>query len=280
MKNISHQKNFPELPKCSYNETHHELKALKYCFKCTKYLCDKCIENHNISFKNKFHILIDQKMENQYYCDKEGHSEYIYDRFCTKCQKYLCSHCSCDHNKEDIYVFDDTNNKKEINDIIDYINKIKVIIENEEDKLNKFVNELNNKIDILKKMFNEYKTRNLKIITIYQLLIDNYYKINSIRNYNINNNIIINANFDLSNSNYFINNKNNPGECISSKFNKLCAFYMNKNHIKTKNYSEHFITKKFCYKGRVKKCIFVDDNIIFFFENNNQNYIGFMINMK
>ena len=268
--------NLEELPKCSYNKN-HESKALKYCFKCTKYLCEKCLENHNISFQNKFHILLDQKLENQYYCNKEGHSEYIHDRYCTKCQSYLCPHCQCEHNKEDIYYFDENNNKNKINEIIETINAIKEIIKNEEEKLNKVLEELNNKINILKNMFAEYQKRNLNLISIYELLIDNYKQINSMRNYNINNNIIINADFDLSNSDSFISNGNNPQECLSSKINKFCAFYMNKNHIKTKNYSEHFITKKFCSKDKIKNCIFVDDNIIFFFENNNERlyYLGY-----
>ena len=258
-----------ELPKCSYN-INHESKAVKYCFKCTKYLCEQCIENHNISFQNKSHILLEQKLENQYYCNKEGHNEYIYDRYCQKCQNYLCSHCICEHDKDEIYFFDELNNKNKINNVIENINKIKEIIINEEEKLNKVLEELNNKIKILKKMFNDYKKRNLNLISIYELFIDNYKQINSIRNYNLNNNIIINADFDLSNSDFFISNINNPAECLSSKYNKLCAFYMNKNHIKTKNYSEHLITNKFCNMDIVKKCIFVDDNIVCLFKNNNK----------
>ena len=265
----SNRHNSEEMPKCSYNKN-HELKAVKYCFKCTKYLCEKCIENHNVSFQSKFHILLEQKLENQYYCNKEGHSEYIHDRYCSKCQNYLCPYCHCKHDKEDIYFFEDLNNKNKIDEIIEKINIIKEIIKNEEEKLNKVLEELNKKINILKKMFNEYQKRNFNLISIYEILIDNYKQINSIRNYNINNNIIINADFDLSISDYFISNKNNPAECLSSKFNNLCAFYMYKNHIKTKNYSEHYITKKFCSMDKIKKGIFIGDNVIFLFENNNK----------
>ena len=73
---------FIDLPKCSFNKK-HKCKSEKYCFQCTKYLCEECIKIHNISFSGKNHILIGQKMENQYYCDKEDHSEYINNRFCT-----------------------------------------------------------------------------------------------------------------------------------------------------------------------------------------------------
>jgi len=265
----SNQIDLEELPKCSYNKS-HESKAIKYCFKCTKYLCEKCVEIHNVSFENKSHFLLAQKLENQYYCNKEDHSEFIHDRYCSSCQNYLCPHCNCEHSKEDIYYFDEWANKNKIKVIIEKINEIKEIIKNEEKKLNKVLEELNNKIKILKTMFNDYQKRNLSLISIYELLIDNYKQINSIRNYNLNNNIIINADFDLSNSDFFISDKYNNGECLSSKFNKLCAFYMNKNHIKTKNYSEHFITKKFCNMDKVKKCLLIDDNILCLFENNNE----------
>ena len=135
-------------------------------------------ENHNVSFQNKSHILLDQKLENQYYCNKEGHGEYIHDRYCPKCQSYLCPQCICGHDKDDIYFFDEYNNKNKINEVIENINKIKEIIKNEEEKLNKVLEELNNKIKILKKMFNDYQKRNLNLISIYELFIDNYKQIN------------------------------------------------------------------------------------------------------
>ena len=62
------EKTFVNLPQCSYNPE-HITKSDKYCFQCTKYLCEECIKIHNISFKDKNHILIGQKMENKYYCD-------------------------------------------------------------------------------------------------------------------------------------------------------------------------------------------------------------------
>ena len=96
----------PELPQCSFNEEHNS-KSKKYCFQCTKYLCEKCIETHNISFKGKFHILISQRIKNQYYCKKDGHHEYICNRYCKECKEYLCSECSCTHPEKSIYIFDD-----------------------------------------------------------------------------------------------------------------------------------------------------------------------------
>jgi len=125
---------------------------------------------------------------------------------------------------------------------------------------------------MLQNIFNEYKERNKKIIFLYKLLIDNYNQINSIRNYNINNNLIINDNFDLSNSNdSCINNQFDDNECFSSKYNRLYNFYLNKNHIKTSQYCEYIITKKFCNKKEVKRCIFIGNKNILFLLNNDNN---------
>ena len=263
---------FIDLPKCTFDEK-HESKADKYCFQCTKYLCKVCIINHNISYKGKSHFLIGQKMENQYYCKKDNHKEYIYNGYCTECKKYLCPQCKCEHKTENIYYFDDSRNKDVINEIIKKVNECEKIIEDEEKKYNNFFEELNNKIKTIKSMFNEYKERNMKIITLYKLLIKNYEQIKNIRNYNINNNIIINNDFDLSNSDDFIiKNKHDTDECFSSKFNKLCNFYANKNHIKTKQYINYSIIKKFCNKI-FKKAIFVGEKkIILIFDNLNYMY--------
>ena len=134
--------------------------------------------------------------------------------------------------------------------------------------------EIENKIKNIKILFKDYKERNLGVISIYKLLINNYKYFNNIKNYNIINNIIINDNFDLSTSEYFIKEENKKAnECFASKYNKLYCFYNNKLHIKTKEYSNHFITQKYCLKNNVKKCIIMNDKIIaFIFSNDNHIY--------
>ena len=136
----SEDENLVDLPKCSYNQE-HESKSMKYCLQCTKYLCDKCIEIHNISFNKSQHLLIDQKFENQYYCNKDGHKEYIFNRYCTECKLYLCPQCKCEHKNENIYYFDNSSNKQKIKEIINKVKKCKEIVEAEEKKLNTFLEE-------------------------------------------------------------------------------------------------------------------------------------------
>jgi hypothetical protein len=84
-------------------------------------------------------MLIGQKMENKYYCDKEGHTEYIYNRFCIKCNDYLCPECKCGHTKNDIYLFDNKENLEKIYEIEEKVKECEKIIENEEKKLNDFI---------------------------------------------------------------------------------------------------------------------------------------------
>ena len=261
MNNINNE--FTDMPKCNYNHS-HEIKSISYCFYCTKYLCENCIQNHNIAFKENNHLLINQRIKNKYYCQKEGHQDFILFKYCTLCNDYLCSKCICNHGNNNIYNFEDADTNR-INEIINKVKKCEEIIRNEEKKLNIFIKEIENKIKVLKDIFKNYKERNLKLIALYKLIINNYSQINRIRNFNINNNIIINNNFDLSDSDYYIKEKDNKNnECLSSIYNKLFTFYNNKNHIRTKQYVNHLITQKFCNKNIIKKCISMEDGILIF----------------
>ena len=196
-----------EMPKCSFNKS-HESKSVLYCFQCGKYLCDECINIHKISFEDKNHILIKQKIDSQYYCNKDGHKEYILNRYCILCKDYLCNQCKCNHKYSNFYDFENKGNNKKIKEIIEKVQRCEKIINDEENKLNLFLKEIENKINSLKMIFKDYKERNLKLIYMYKLLINNYKYFNNIRNYNINNNLIINDKFDFKTSEYFIKEKN------------------------------------------------------------------------
>ena len=272
-----------DMPKCNYNKN-HQFNSNLYCFQCEKYLCEECIKIHNISFEGKNHIFIKQKMNNQYYCNKNGHSQYIIYKYCTLCYDYLCSQCKCEHKDSYIYNFEENKYKEKIKQIIDKLAKYKKLIEDEELKFNQFIEEIENKIKAIKSVFNNYKETNTNIINFYNLLINNYQNYYNIRNYNIVNNIIINDNFDFSVSKSFNYNKNlELNECFTSKYNKLYSFYNNKIHIKSKEDSNYFITKNFCKKNKIKKCIFINeklisfiftnDNYIYFFDKDNKNEI-------
>ena len=82
-KNIE-KESLTEMPKCTFNKN-HEFKSIIYCFQCSKYLCEKCINIHRLTFENK-HTFIKQKIKNEYYCNKKGHNEYILYKYCISCK--------------------------------------------------------------------------------------------------------------------------------------------------------------------------------------------------
>ena len=105
-------------------------------------------------------------------------------------------------------------------------------------------------------MFENYKKRNLRSIALYKILISNYEKMKCIKNYNIENNIFINDNFDLSDSKYYLKYyyEDNDNECLSASFNKLYNFYLNKNYVVGNKLYTFFMSKRLCNR-KIKKII-------------------------
>ena len=260
------------LDKCKYDNHKEEKESIVYCFQCDKYICKDCLENlHNKSHLRK-HSTVKQKLLNDYYCKIVGHEEYILDRYCTKCKSYLCSKCKCEHENTDIFNFE--NQEELINEIKDKLKKCEEIIKIGENNLNEFKKTIQEKIDKLTNLFNDYKKRNLNAISLYDLLINNYEQsFKKIRNYNIYNNISLNNNFNLNESKII------KEECLISTYNKLSAFYMNTNHIKTENYSNYYISSRKC-NNNIKKCILVNDNIFAYIFKEKSNYINFIYKLK
>ena len=259
------------LPNCNFKN--HQVKSIIYCFKCGKYLCNDCLNNHNEIFQGNGHITIKQKIYHQYFCEKKDHKENILNRFCLKCNNYLCYNCKCEHNEKDMYIFNNIEN--EINEIKNNILKCEETIKKEEINYNNFIKKLEEKIKILKNLFDDYKKRNSDLISFYKLLIDNYKQIKNIKNYNIRNNIFLNNNFDLRNSQTY------PEECLISEFNRLSEFYRNTNHIKTQEFIDHCVTPKYC-NSKIKKCCILDDNITIFIlkKEHYKHYIHFVYKNK
>ena len=265
--NIKENDDLFKLPDCNYIKN-HSAKAILYCFKCGKYICNNCLNNHNDIFEGKGHITINQKISHQYFCKNHGIEENRFFCFCTKCNNYQCYECKCEHQNEDKYYFN--NDEIKINEIRNKINKCQKIIEEQEKYLNDFISNINNKIKSLTDMFNDYKKRNTDLISFYNILINNYDQMKNIKNYNIRNNIFLNDNFNFGDSN--INND----ECLMSKYNRLSDFYMNTRHIKTKEYIDSYISPKFCY-DKIKKCLILNDKIVcFIFDKEIERHICFI----
>ena len=267
-------KNVSDIPQCSYDKN-HKSSSVKYCYDCEKFLCNECIKEHNNTFEQA-HIFLDQKIQSNIYCKKEGHNGYKFNKYCTICEQYICPKCKCEHESQ-YYYLNDPNVDKKVKKISEKILKSEEIIETEEKELNIFLEKINNRSETLKKMFENYKERNLKVISVYKLLIDNFNKIKYLNNFNLENNIILNDNFDfnLSSSEISLKFKYEDNVCLSSLYNKLCNFYLNKNYIITKYHPEYIITKKFCNRKIQKVICINDEKFIFIFEKGNSFFFLF-----
>ena len=257
-----------DMPNCNFNKN-HETKSILYCFQCSKYLCEECKKTHDIIYQDKNHNSIKQKIEHNYYCKNDGHQEYILDSYCIKCKTYLCSKCLTNHNRHKIYTFEKENVK--IDDIKMNLKKSKQIIEDEENNLNKFIENIQKKIENLKEEFEKYKSRNMEIISLFNLLIENYEQLRNIRNYNIDNNIIINNNFDLNKCNI------DEDECFSSKYNRLLLFFSNQNHILPRKYNNYYLSKKIDGKT-IKKCVKLNNRTFIILKYNDKSYYYLYLN--
>ena len=71
--NINEKDDLFALPNCSKKK--HFSKAIIYCFKCKKYLCEDCLKFHDEFFEEEKHDTIKQKINFQYFCTKKGHEE-------------------------------------------------------------------------------------------------------------------------------------------------------------------------------------------------------------
>ena len=141
------KKDLNKLPNCSYCEKNKSINAIIYCYNCHKYLCEQCIKNHQIQYKNS-HTFLEQKLENKIYCNKENYKENKFDKYCKICKDYLCPNCECSLEKKCFYYFNNSETEKKIKTIQEKIINSEKTIKNEEKNKNIFLNECNKKCQI------------------------------------------------------------------------------------------------------------------------------------
>ena len=61
-------------------------------------------------------------------------------------------------------------------------------------------------------------------------------------------------------------------ECINSKYNRLCKFYRNKKHIRTTQYANHFMTRKYCDR-KFKKCNILNQKVVVFIHEEEKSIV-------
>ena len=132
--------------KCSFDE-HEDKEAIKYCFKCQAYLCDKCFKHHKVIFANHKICSINE-INNETFtglCKENNHNLKL-EYYCKTHNKLCCGLCICkikgngngQHNECDICLIKDIKEEKK--------SKRKDIIK----ELKKFSNELEESIKNIK----------------------------------------------------------------------------------------------------------------------------------
>ena len=130
------------------------------CNQCKKNLCEQCNNKHKE--ENKEHNIINYENKN-YICDIHNEK---YNSFCKQCNKNICTNCNNEHKEHEIIYYEnllpnlnevENKNKKLRNDI----NKLKSIINDMINKLNKVKYTMDYFYNINKKIYNLIKNNNI-----------------------------------------------------------------------------------------------------------------------
>ena len=119
--------------KCSFDE-HEDKEAIKYCYNCQAYLCDKCVEHHKVIFANHIICSIDE-INNETFtglCKENNHNIKL-EYYCKTHNKLCCGLCICkikgngngEHNECEICLIKDikAEKKRKIKDNINELEK-------------------------------------------------------------------------------------------------------------------------------------------------------------
>ena len=195
------------IKKCQICNMNININKLLYCFFCKEIFCVNCREKHLSKLNKKNNHLYKIFILKEKNCLK--HKFKINEYYCITCEKYLCKDClpiaHFNHNIKNLY------------SVLDHKNKLKNIIEEEENINKKNLQEFNKIIVNAKNKFRDVYNCE-KIINNIKKNIINTYENNNGNFYNINNLNLIEKNFynkkgvkyDINNlSDYFCINKNN-----------------------------------------------------------------------
>ena len=127
--------------KCSNSKT--EKDKFYYCFECDKNFCDKCQSSH------KEHKYIIDYLLKYYKCSQHQGENFI--SYCLNCKKNLCSFCINQHKEHNLINFTDLHQEQN-KECIERIQKIKKIVDDIIDSLEKFKNNLNVYVQINEKL--------------------------------------------------------------------------------------------------------------------------------
>ena len=169
----------------------------KYCLKCNRWLCPKCIPVHDDIKNNHKDLLSKNELILNNKCDKHNKNKI---GFCCTCNEEICSTCSGFFNDghvkythkdkwKDIYNFLDFHTIGQFEDIVRKMNKkIKDYKEQQLKKLDNIINEINN---LKQKIINKYEiieNNNKNLTQYYENLIKTFLVYEDVPSYIINEN--------------------------------------------------------------------------------------------
>ena len=145
---IKYNYNFSICNFCNKTMPKNISKLFQYCYNCNKKICPNCFNTHDLTHK----IIYINELNNK--CKK--HFNELYTSFCLKCQQNICNECKksklhINHIKFDFAEIQPT--KEELEQIVEFNNKIKNNLKIFENNDKKEINQINN-----------YKKKRLNII--------------------------------------------------------------------------------------------------------------------
>ena len=146
--------------KCS-SKKHDKNDAIRFCFNCKIYMCNKCEIYHSEMYPNHYQIKLDVNIDEIFtgYCKEENHNDELLF-FCKTHNQLCCSSCLCKIKKKgngqhadcDACIIEDIKEEKEskLKENISILENLFNTLENSNNQLKNKVEEINGKREELK----------------------------------------------------------------------------------------------------------------------------------
>lgn len=179
---------------CNDIEEHKEIKTVKYCSECQKWVCEDCIKNHNPNSSAHNIIqsdgfIINSSCEHPK-CSIRGKSEF----YCKHCNLHVCRDCKNEHFHEGNQLVK-LKHDIDVDEIVKNVESKLESLKLEESKYNKIFDEMENLIKIAKIKMKEKSNKINEIMKYFSSLLFAYSlnKENYVLSQNLKNNDISNV---------------------------------------------------------------------------------------
>ena len=236
--------------KCS-NKKHSDIDAIKYCFYCNMYLCNKCSAFHSEYLENHKLYNLDKNVEDIFtgICKESNHKEYL-KFYCKSHNKLICAACLSkikgneygQHFDCDVCLIEEIKNeiKFQLQDNIKFLEQFS-------DKIKNSINEFKNRNENINNKKEELKLKISKIFT----------KIRNIINER-EDQLLLDIDIILKKF-----NKENLIKQVEKIPNKI-KLYLEKG----KKLSKEWDNDKNELNSKINDCIYINDNVKYIIEIN------------